>query len=82
MEGKVSSCNTQRIANIAPVYKKDDRQYVENYRPISLLTIISKVLERCVLARLRGLLEILDCTQHGIIPGKSCVPQLAEVMET
>ena len=61
-----------KLANIVPVYKKDDRQYVENYRPISLLTIISKVLERCVLVRLRDhLLEILDYTQHGFIPGKS-----------
>ena len=71
-----------KLANIVPVYKKDDRQYVENYRPISLLTIISKVLERCVLVRLRDhLLEILDCTQHGFIPGKSCVTQLVEVID-
>ncbi|CAB3992953.1 Hypothetical predicted protein [Paramuricea clavata] len=26
-----------KLANIVPVYKKDNRQYVENYRPISLL---------------------------------------------
>ena len=72
-----------KLANIVPVYKKDDRQYVESYRPISLLTIISKVLERCVLVRLRDhdLLEILDCTQHGFIPGKSCVTQLVEVID-
>jgi hypothetical protein len=60
-----------KLAYIVPVYKKDNRQYVENYRPISLLTIISKVLERCVLVRLcEYLLEILDCMQHRFIPGK------------
>ncbi len=42
-----------KLANIVPVFKKDIKEYVENYRPISLLTIISKVLERCVLVRLR-----------------------------
>ena len=32
-----------------PVYKKDNKEYVENYRPISLLCLVSKVMERCLL---------------------------------
>ena len=35
-------------ANITPVFKRDDPTLAENYRPISLLCILSKVLERCV----------------------------------
>ena len=38
-------------------YKKDEKDHVENYRPISLLCIISKVLERCVLNRINDRLE-------------------------
>ena len=64
------------------IYKKGNKDHVENYRPISLLNIISKVLERCVLVRLRDhLLAILDRAQHGFIPGKSCVTQLVEVFD-
>ena len=61
------------------LYHKD---HVENYRPISLLSIISKVQERCVLIRLRDhLLVMLHRAQHGFIPGKSCVTQLVEVID-
>ena len=35
-----------KIANIVPAYKKGDKEYVENYRPISLLCIVLKVFER------------------------------------
>ena len=55
---------------------------IENYRSISLLNFISKVLERCVLVRLRyHLLAILDRAQHGFILGKSFVTQLVEVID-
>ena len=70
-----------KLANIVPVFKKEIKEYVENYRPISLLTIISKVLERCVLVSLRDhLLQILHRAQHGFIPSRSCVTQLVEVL--
>ena len=32
-----------KIANIVPVFKEGTKSYVENYRPISLLSIVSKV---------------------------------------
>ena len=35
-------------ANVIPIYKKEDRQSVKNYRPVSLLSNISKVMERIV----------------------------------
>jgi hypothetical protein len=41
--------NAWKLANVVPIHKKENKDYVENYRPISLLSIISKVLERCVL---------------------------------
>ena len=50
-------------ANIVPVFKSGEKDHVENYRPISLLSIISKVMERCVLMLIkdqcRTLLTIL-----------------------
>jgi hypothetical protein len=35
-------------ANITPVYKNNNPNDVKNYRPISLLNVISKCMERCV----------------------------------
>ena len=41
-----------KLANIVPLFKKGNKDHVENYRPVSLLCIISKTLERCVLNHL------------------------------
>ena len=35
-------------ANVTPVHKKNDKQLISNYRPISLLPILAKVFERIV----------------------------------
>ena len=63
-----------KLANVVPVYKKGDKEHVENYRPISLLSLISKVLERCLFDCIKDRVfsQINDC-QHGFIPGKNCV---------
>ena len=35
-------------ANVTPIFKKDDPSVVSNYRPISLLSTVGKVLEKIV----------------------------------
>ena len=45
------------MANIAPVYKSGDREEAGNYRPISLLPIVSKVLEKIVSAQLKQFIQ-------------------------
>ena len=37
-----------KISHISPVYKKAFRYLKENYRPVSLLSCISKIMERIV----------------------------------
>ena len=37
-----------KISSITPVFKKDDRMEKKNYRPISVLSCLSKVLEKII----------------------------------
>ena len=39
-------------SNIIPAHKKNDRQLVNNYRPISLLPIFGKIFEKIVFNRI------------------------------
>ena len=47
-----------KISKVIPVYKKGDKDHVCNYRPISLLTSLSKLLEKIVYTRLLEFLNI------------------------
>ena len=71
-----------KLANVVPVYKKGDKEYTENYRPISLLPIISKELERCIFIKIRQhFSRIIYDHQHGFLQGKSCVTNLLEALD-
>ena len=68
-------------ANIVPVFEKGEAEYIENYRPISLLPLVSKVLERCVLNRFKDRLpEFIKAGQRGFLQGKSCTSNLLGVL--
>ena len=43
-----SSDSDWKNANISPVFKKGDRHLPENYRPVSLKSVLSKSLEHIV----------------------------------
>ena len=49
-------------ANIVPVYKKGDKCDASNYRPISLTSIVVKIMERIIHSQLTSCLEA-----HGLI---------------
>ena len=46
-----------KIARVTPIFKKGDRKDINNYRPISVLTIFSKILEKCIYNRLIHFIE-------------------------
>ena len=69
-------------ANVWPIFKKGNSKLTENYPPISLLPVISKVQERCVASRLVSYIKsTLYPFQHGFQKGKRCVTQLLEVFQ-
>ena len=70
-----------KSANVTPVHKKDLKEPVEHYRPISLLPIVGKVLERCVCNRLYDHVKhLITKSQHGFLRRKTCVTQLLSVL--
>ena len=66
-----------KTANVVPVHKKGSKADVENYRPISLTSIVVKTLERIVREELmKRCYNRIDQRQHGFLFGKSCGTQL------
>ena len=69
-----------KCASVVPVFKKGDKNSVENYRPVSLLNCCSKVMERCIVNYLFPLVSpYLHPLQHGFIKNRSCTTQLLKV---
>ncbi len=54
-----------KVARIIPVYKKGPKIHVSNYRPISLLSIFNKILERIMYKRIINFLEKNQTIFHG-----------------
>ena len=74
--------STWKRANIIPVYKKGSKKLPDNYRPVSLLAISSKILERVVCeGLLQACLPALPHSQHGFLPKRSCVSNLSCFLE-
>ena len=68
--------------NIVPIHKKNDKQCVSNYRPVSLLPICGKILERLIFNKMFSFLtenELISQNQSGFKPGDSCVNQLLSI---
>ena len=71
-----SGCFPERLklARVRPLYKKGDRQLITNYRPISILPIISKIFERVLHMQITYYLEdnkLLSKAQYGYRKGHS-----------
>ena len=69
-------------ANIVPIHKKNDKQIVSNYRPVSLLPICSKIFEKLIFNELFKIFEdnnLLSKHQSNFRPGDSCIYQLLAI---
>ncbi|CAB4039783.1 Hypothetical predicted protein, partial [Paramuricea clavata] len=74
--------NEWKLSNIVPIPKKGPAEDVSNYRPISLLSLVSKVFERCVYNQLVSHISTqLHHLQFGFLRGKSTTSQLLHVLQ-
>ena len=74
-----------KCANVQPIHKKDNRQTKSNYRPISLLPICGKILEKIVLDQVYTFLNVnnlLSKKQSEFRPGDSTIYQLLSTTST
>ena len=65
-----------------PLYKEDIKSDPNNYRPISILPVVSKIIEKVIFKQLYEYLtdnNLLAVSQHGFRPMHSTLTALLEV---
>ena len=77
--------STWKTAQVTPLFKSGDPSSTKNYRPISILNILSKVFERVVFNEIYNFLRKnnkLSHLQAAYTPGSSTENQLLEIYNT
>ena len=72
-----------KLAKIIPIYKAKDKKDISNYRPISLLPIVSKILEKVVHKNVYTFLEknkVVYASQYGFRKNRSTVNAITELV--
>jgi hypothetical protein len=73
-----------KLAKVIPLHKKKSKEYPGNYRPISILPVLSKLLEKHVANSLLEFLTVNDLIarrQSGFRPKHSCETALLLMVE-
>ena len=70
-----------KLANVTPIFKKGDKSHPSNYRPISLTSVICKLMETIIRDNIVKHLEqnnLLNDSQHGFRNKRSCLTNLLD----
>jgi len=75
-----------KLAKIVPVFKKGEKNKIENYRPISNICSIAKVFEKLILQSIEAECEmsekrIFGNNQHGFVKGRSTITAALTLQE-
>ena len=62
-------------ANITPLFKKGSRNQPENYRPVSLTSVVCKLLDTLIRDHMVEFL-VKHKSQHGFLKARSCLTNL------
>ena len=74
--------NAWKIAKVVPLHKKNEKTDPKNYRPVALLSVLSKILEKAVFLQIMDYMEnnkLLHPSHHGFRAGRSTVTALIEM---
>ena len=74
---------TWKKANVVPVHKKEDKNFLKNYHPISLPPIFSEIFERVIYNSLFNNFQsnkAFTSSQSGFLRGDSCISQLLSII--
>ena len=74
-----------KLAEVVPLYKSKENFLETNYRPISLLTTISKILEKIMYQRINSFLQNtgqIYKNQYGFRANHSCEHTIGQVVRT
>ena len=67
-----------REANVTPLFKKEFREELGNYRPVSLTSVVGKVLETLIRDQMRN--DLKKYVQHPCLtPIKHCTPYTCSI---
>ena len=70
-----------KLARVSPIFKSGAQTDVGNYRPISILPVLSKILEKHVYDQLYEFLSGLFRNQSGFRKGHSCETALLKISD-
>ena len=73
--------NDWKLANVTPIFKKGCKSQPGNYRPISLTSIVCKLMESVIRDKIITFLEtndIIKDSQHGFRNKRSCLSNLLD----
>ena len=76
--------NCWKVAHVTPILKKSPAEKCTNYRPISLLSCVGKIFERCVHTKVFDYLtthKIITESQSGFTPNDSTINQLIVIYD-
>ena len=82
INGEVPS--SWKVGNITPIFKNGKKIDPSNYRPVSLKSIVCKVMESSVREKILNHFEsnkLLSENQHGFMARRFCTTQLLEVLD-
>ena len=74
-----------KLAHVTALFKKGKATSPGNYRPVSLTSVVCKIMESILRDQIMQFLDdntLLSEHQHGFRSGRSCVTQLIEVLDT
>ena len=77
--------DTWKVGKITVLYKKGTKTELNNYRPITLLCSLSKVLEKVLFKQIISYFndkQLMDPRQYGFRPGRSCVHAVIDYLTT